>query len=130
MRHATREFPPLDEEEATTAQISMRFKPPRVQPRRAHVLVLKKGDGAAPRTELQGDVMVLGRSLDSDVPVDSDEVSRQHVRFTRVDDEYQVEDLGSRNGLYLNGLRVHLAVLREGDELHIGNVVFEYQEGT
>lgn len=119
-----------DEDDDRTAQVQVKLKPPRARPTRAHVLQLKKGQGAAPRIELKAETLVLGRATECEIPVDSGQVSRQHVRFTRIDDEYQVEDLESRNGVYLNGLKVHLAVLREGDELQVGNLVFLYQEGT
>jgi pSer/pThr/pTyr-binding forkhead associated (FHA) protein len=134
MRHSsTKSLPRAADDgewEEKTAQVSLKIKPPRERPRRAHLLILKKGDGAPARVELNGDAMVIGRAQDVDIPIDSEQVSRQHARFVRIDDEYQVEDLASRNGVYLSGLKVHVALLREGDELQIGNVVFTYQEGT
>jgi pSer/pThr/pTyr-binding forkhead associated (FHA) protein len=102
----------------------------RPRPRRTHLLELLKGQGAPPVIELKLERLVLGRADNVDIVVDSEEVSRQHVRLTRIDDEYQVEDLDSRNGVYLNGLKVHLAVLREGDELQFGDLVFLYREGN
>jgi pSer/pThr/pTyr-binding forkhead associated (FHA) protein len=120
---------PLDEEELTT----LLNRPPRVlraRPRRAHVLELVKGSGAPKRIELVGERLVLGRADTADLVVASEEVSRHHARFSRVDDEYQVEDLDSRNGVYLNGLKVNLAVLREGDEVQLGDHVFAYREGS
>lgn len=119
---------PTDQELTTKlAQPVVGLRP---RPRRAHVLECLKGKGAAPRIELKGDRLVLGRAENVDVVIDSEEVSRQHARFVRVDDEYQVEDLDSRNGVYVNGLKVHLAVLREGDEVQFGDLVFAYQEGS
>jgi pSer/pThr/pTyr-binding forkhead associated (FHA) protein len=53
-----------------------------------------------------------------------------HARLQRLDDEYSVEDLDSRNGVFLNGLRVHSAVLRDGDQLQLGDAVFTYTEGA
>lgn len=102
----------------------------RPRPRRAHVLELVRGAGAASRIELKGERLLLGRAENVDIVIESEEVSRHHARLMRIDDEYQVEDLGSRNGVYLNGIKVHLAVLREGDELQFGDLVFSYREGT
>ncbi|MBL8938142.1 MAG: FHA domain-containing protein, partial [Archangium sp.] len=62
--------------------------------------------------------------------VDSDDVSRTHAQLLRIDDEYTIEDLDSRNGVFLNGLQVHAAVLRDGDQLQLGDVVFTYNEGS
>jgi hypothetical protein len=119
---------PHDEKEPTT-RIRRREPAPRALARRAHLLELTEGSSAPKRVELQGDELVLGRGELSDILVDSEEVSRHHARFVRVDDEYQVQDLESRNGVYLNGLKVNLAILREGDELQFGDLVYSYREG-
>jgi pSer/pThr/pTyr-binding forkhead associated (FHA) protein len=119
----------LDEEELTT-RVAKPIVGIRPRPRRAHVLELSKGKGIAPRVELKGERLVIGRAENVDIVVESEEVSRQHARFVRLDDEYQIEDLDSRNGVYLNGLKVHLATLREGDELQLGDLVFLYREGS
>jgi pSer/pThr/pTyr-binding forkhead associated (FHA) protein len=119
---------PIDEE--LTTRVNKPVVGLRPRPRRAHVLELLKGAGAPVRVELKGERLVLGRAENVDLVIDSEEVSRQHARFLRVDDEYQVEDLGSRNGVYLNGLKVHSAVLREGDEVQFGDLVFAYREGS
>ena len=79
---------------------------------------------------LDADSLVLGRGDKATLLLDSEEVSRAHAKLTRNDGEYTVEDLGSRNGILLNGLRVHSAVLRDGDELQLGDVVLTYREGT
>ncbi len=103
-----------------------RFKP---TPLRAHVLTRVDGPGEPSRVVLDRDVIALGRALNNDIRLDNEGVSRNHARLVRTDDEYMVEDLDSRNGIYLNGLQVHSAVLRDGDEVQIGDFVFHYQEG-
>jgi pSer/pThr/pTyr-binding forkhead associated (FHA) protein len=120
---------PLEEEELTT-RVNRPAGVLKARPRRAHVLEVVKGRGAPARIELVGERLVLGRADTADLVISSDEVSRHHARFTCVDDEYQVEDLDSRNGVYLNGLKVNLAVLREGDEVQLGDHVFAYREGS
>jgi hypothetical protein len=102
---------------------------PRPRPPRGHLLELTRGAGAPGLVELKGDLLVLGRGGKADILVDSEEVSRDHARFVRIEDEYQVEDADSRNGVYLNGVKVHLALLREGDELQFGDLVYVYREG-
>jgi pSer/pThr/pTyr-binding forkhead associated (FHA) protein len=117
-----------DDDEPTT-RARQPAAPLRPRPPRAHLLELVKGAGAPARVELKGAEVVLGRGEKADILVDSEEVSRQHAHFVRLDEEYQVEDLESRNGVYLNGLKVHLALLREGDELQFGDLVYVYREG-
>jgi pSer/pThr/pTyr-binding forkhead associated (FHA) protein len=103
-----------------------------IRPRaaRAHLLDQFKGPGAPKRFVLDRDGMVMGRLSTVELYVASEEVSRQHARLTRTDDEFTIEDLGSRNGIYLNGLKVHSAVLREGDEVQMGDCLFTYHEGA
>ncbi len=102
------------------------FKP---TPMRAHVLTRTDGPGEPQRVVLDRDIISIGRALNNDIRLDNEGVSRNHARLVRTDDEYSVEDLESRNGVFLNGLQVHSAVLRDGDEVQIGDFVFHYQEG-
>jgi two-component system, cell cycle sensor histidine kinase and response regulator CckA len=65
--------------------------------------------------------IVIGRGESVDVLLDDTEVSRKHARLYR-DDEgaFQLEDLGSRNGTFLNGLQVKKNALRFGDRITVG----------
>ncbi len=108
-------------------------KVPGFRPRvpRAHMLKQIEGPGVNTlRFVLDKDVLTLGRAATNDLHLENDNVSRTHARLTRIDEEYTLEDLESRNGILLNGLAVHSAVLRDGDEVHIGDFVFTYQEGS
>ena len=114
------------EDESTVLQPAVAA--PRVEHRRAaHVLALIQG-GKNERFLLEGDELVLGRGADADLQVASTELSRRHVVFRARDDEYLCEDLDSKNGVFLNGLKIHRALLRDRDELQMGNLVFIYYE--
>ena len=102
----------------------------RTRATRNHTLEIVKGPGHGKRLVLDGEKMTLGRTSSNDLQLESEEVSRTHAVLSRLDDEYTLEDQQSRNGLYLNGLMVHGAVLRDGDEVQIGDVVLVYHEGT
>lgn len=118
-------------EDEPRTQISMRVKGFRPRASRAHMLRQIEGPGVNTlRIILDREVFTLGRAAANDIHLENDNVSRSHARLTRIDDEYTIEDLESRNGILLNGLAVHSAVLRDGDELHIGDFVFTYQEGA
>lgn len=88
-------------------------------------LVVMKGSQPGRRYVLDGEA-VIGRSLDCDVVLDDPESSRQHLRITPSEDGegYHIEDLRSRNGIFLNGERVKEATLRFGDEIRVGGQVF------
>lgn len=117
------------ENTTTTAEAAPRVlaRTPGYQP--AYVLRQIKGPGAAQDLTLTRDEHVVGRSRSADLFVDSPELSRRHVRLTKDGNEYTITDLASRNGVFLNGVRVHSAVLRGGDTLQMGNVTFLYLEG-
>lgn len=123
-------LPQLLEEEPRTT-ISPRVKGFKPRASRAHMLRQIEGPGVnVLRFVLDKDVLSLGRAASNDLQLENDNVSRTHARLTRIDDEYTLEDLDSRNGIFLNGLAVHSAVLRDGDEVHIGDFTFTYQEGA
>ncbi|MBL8933889.1 MAG: FHA domain-containing protein, partial [Archangium sp.] len=104
----------IDEEVPQTMmnRLPASFKP---RPRRAHLLEQTAGPGSPCKHELSADALIIGRGSAADLRVDSDDVSRTHAQLLRIDDEYTIEDLDSRNGVFLNGLQVHAAVLRDGD---------------
>lgn len=64
---------------------------------------------------------LIGRSLDCQVTIEDPLVSRQHARIIVSGDQASVEDLGSRNGVKVNGLTVRgMTALKDGDRLRIG----------
>lgn len=75
-------------------------------------------------------VVLIGRHPDCDyILQNSRKVSRRHLCIVQVDDRYLVRDLGSMNGIWVNGIRVsreHPITL--GDELSVGDVVFRFEE--
>ena len=97
---------------------------------RPHVLEMVAGPGAPTEFVLEDEEIVIGRSSSADLQIRIEGLSREHVRLAREGNEYACHDAGSRNGTFLNGLRIHSAVLRDGDTLQIGSVVFKYHAGS
>ncbi len=116
-----------DEVEKTMPGILALEDIPRIQ--KPSVLEMIRGPGAPHPFVLNGPRMIIGRTSAADIQVDSAELSRQHVALVQSGAEYRLEDLGSRNGTYLNGLKIHAATLREGDQIQLGDVIFLYHEG-
>jgi hypothetical protein len=56
-------------------------------------------------------VVTIGRKPDNDIPIINTDISRHHARVSIQDRECVVEDLGSRNGTRLNGLRIQRAAV-------------------
>jgi len=63
---------------------------------------------------------VIGRAPDATIPYDVAGVSRNHARIVVSRDGFTLEDLGSKNGTYLQGKRITSAPLSDGDEVQIG----------
>lgn len=79
-------------------------------------------DGTEIETELDTDVLTIGRHPESDVVLPSPSVSVHHATIKRRGDAYYVQDLGTTNGTRLNGVEVEEAKLEEGDKLKFGDV--------
>jgi hypothetical protein len=73
----------------------------------------------------QGDSL-LGRSPECLIVLASERVSREHAVVRRIHCGLEIEDLGSRNGTWVNGTRIRRAtVLQQGDEVQLGDDVLE-----
>lgn len=78
---------------------------------------------------LERPALIIGRSAASDIQVSSGLVSRRHARLSLTNLGVSVEDLGSRNGVFVNSERVvGAARLRAGDRVTVGDEVFVFGE--
>jgi len=96
--------------------------------RRLPTLEQVRGPGAPRRFGLALAETVVGRGTQANVTIDSALLSRRHVVFRRNGPEVTLSDLESANGVYVNGVKAHSAVLHEGDTIQIGDVVFVLHE--
>jgi ABC-type multidrug transport system ATPase subunit/ABC-type multidrug transport system permease subunit len=88
------------------------------------------GEAAFQTVSFRGNSMEAGRDPHCEIPLpDFPMVSWRHARLTRTPEGILVEDLGSRNGTYLNGVRITGKVLaRPGQEIGLGSVRFHLME--
>jgi len=94
-------------------------------------LVVVSGPGTGNRFELDPDSwnteeFLIGRSKSCHVILHDTKVSKQHARIVVRDGEWIVEDLGSRNGIHVNGERYESHPLETGTELRIGKTVMRF----
>lgn len=83
------------------------------------------------RIELPEKRLVIGRSSECDVPLDVAAVSRQHAALLFDDGQFFVEDLGSRNGTYLNNRRIEKSTkLGEGDDILICDQILRFSSAA
>lgn len=80
------------------------------------------------RYPLAQGVIVIGRARDAAIRIESGAVSRHHARITVSGGEARIEDLGSKNGTFVDGQPVTgLRLLKEGDEVRVGPVPFTFR---
>jgi Protein of unknown function (DUF3662)/FHA domain len=79
------------------------------------------------RLELTKRRLVIGRSRDCDLTLDDPNVSRRHAEVRHEDGGYWVVDLGSTNGVEVNGSRVERAELADGDQILLGRTSLTFE---
>jgi pSer/pThr/pTyr-binding forkhead associated (FHA) protein len=84
---------------------------------------------AGRRRELDDRVVVVGRSRECDIAVDDPNVSRRHAEIRREDGAYWIVDLGSTNGVTVNGERVERARLDPDAEVLLGTTELRFERG-
>jgi FHA domain len=75
---------------------------------------------------LTGATVSIGRDEAATVQLRDPLISRQHARITRDGDAFRVEDLGSINGTFVDGVPVVTCQLHDGDTLQVGQTLFYF----
>jgi pSer/pThr/pTyr-binding forkhead associated (FHA) protein len=78
--------------------------------------------------ELAKPAVLVGRHSDVELRLAYPDVSRRHCRLVYADGVWQVQDLDSLNGLFVNGERMHEATLYEGDHIRVGEATLVITE--
>lgn len=95
--------------------------------------VVMKGPNEGSRLLVHGDLQefLIGRVENADLYLDDPNVSRKHARLKREWNELLIEDLGSKNGVVVNGRKIALPTrLRDSDEVYLGSVRLTYVDPT
>ncbi len=100
-------------------------------------LIVKTGDEINKSFDLIKDKNIIGRDPESNIVIDDIEISRSHLAITKEGETFQIEDLNSTNGTFLNGKKLEkLTVIKNGDLISLGEnhvlefVVEKIDEGT
>jgi two-component system, cell cycle response regulator len=131
--HSISEDDGLGFQEERTMDISMRSTDfgvsPVTQPaiRDRAMLLRMDGVGAGGVVSITTPPFSIGRHATNRLPVDDDSISRFHARFVYENGEFYVEDLGSRNGTFIQGKRITRAVIKDDDWVQLGaRVAFRF----
>jgi diguanylate cyclase (GGDEF)-like protein len=94
------------------------------------VMLHPPGPNLGRRMPLVNQEYVVGRVAEADVVIEADSVSRRHGRFLRVDGAWNVEDMGSTNGTFVNDERITRRPLRDGDLVRFGGAIVKFLTGA
>jgi pSer/pThr/pTyr-binding forkhead associated (FHA) protein len=78
------------------------------------------------RFQLDREVVTVGRGSENDIAIDSGSVSTSHAEMRRIKGGYELADVGSTNGIKLDGERYPVIPLRSGMQVKIGDVSFDF----
>jgi predicted component of type VI protein secretion system len=86
--------------------------------------------GTAPSIAMQRQVLLIGRHPESDLRLESPQISERHCCLAQANGKLVLLDLGSRNGVRVNGRLITEAPLRVGDEVAIAHLLYRVAEIT
>jgi hypothetical protein len=92
------------------------------------VLVIRQGPQAGMSFPLLGNQLIIGREEGLDITLQDPEASRRHVRISWQAGQFVIEDLGSTNGTFVNGVQITTPqILSPGDSIGIGQTALVFQ---
>ena len=100
-----------------------------VEEPRVPAVIIHDGDEIGAFHSLTKDETVIGRTADCDIVIAETRVSRRHALIRRVNaarHEFEVLDLASTNGTFLNGDAIDRAMLQQGDKIGIGGSTLKF----
>jgi pSer/pThr/pTyr-binding forkhead associated (FHA) protein len=83
-----------------------------------------------PTILVQRPVLLIGRHPECDVRIDLPKISRRHCCLALVYDHVVIRDLGSRNGVRVNGRVVDEQQLKAGDEIAFGPLIYRLEDAS
>jgi pSer/pThr/pTyr-binding forkhead associated (FHA) protein len=98
------------------------------QGRPSAALVIRQGQQAGMSFPLVGNQILIGREEGLDISLQDPEASRRHARISWQAGQYVIEDLGSTNGTFVNGVQLTSPqILNAGDSVGIGQTALVFQ---
>jgi pSer/pThr/pTyr-binding forkhead associated (FHA) protein len=89
-------------------------------------LVILEGPAAGTEYSLDSQSVCIGRGPGADLCLDDAAMSQEHANLELTEDGFRVRDLGSTNGVHVNGSPVLAADLKHADRVQIGTHTFQY----
>ncbi len=90
-------------------------------------LLIQESNGVR-EFELVDQEVTVGRELDNALRLADPSISRHHAVLRRKDGAYEIQDLGSSNGVLVNGVRLEVSPLKDGDRLTLGQMQITFED--
>lgn len=90
-------------------------------------LIVRDGPAAGQTFHLVEDVTYIGRSPDNHISIPDPSVGKRHAALRIRERTYEIEDLQSTNGVFVNGQRVLKAFLKDGDSIRLGSTEMQFR---
>lgn len=114
-----------------TAVEPVRAPAPSARRRGDACIVVLYGPELGKRAAIGRSAFQIGRSSKNELPIDQESVSRHHARITLHARTYQIEDLQSTNGTFVNDERVTVRrALKDGDQIRVGRSILKFMSGA
>ncbi len=120
--------PPQDDDLKNTMPLSRKALVDNIRVKKKAYLEISGLEAEPVGVELGKKDCIMGRTAENDLQLPLDDVSRQHARIFCRNEEFFIEDLGSTNGTYVNGIAVVKCVLRNNDQIEIGDAKMVFVE--
>jgi diguanylate cyclase (GGDEF)-like protein len=101
-------------------------KPPSQTGKPFAVLLMMYGEFIGKRFIITDKSLTMGRDERSDISLLDTTLSRAHCRFIPVGERVTLEDLNSTNHTYVNGERIQVRDLVDGDQIRVGRTIFKF----
>ncbi len=94
-------------------------------------LVMLYGEGKEIVFPLKTNYTSVGRDVNNAIVLRDEKISKKHAGIIIEEDSYWIEDLGSKNGVYVNGKRVtHRERLYNGSLIKLGGSILKFRAGV
>ncbi len=93
------------------------------------VHIYPRGPEMGMRYTLDDEIIEIGRDPVCQIRMSDQSVSRKHAAIRLTEDGFEVEDLNSTNGTFINEICISKSYLQDGDYLHIGQCIFRFLAG-
>lgn len=118
---------PGQEDFLPTREIQKKGKSGSVKKQLKAYIAILTGPRAGSQYSLPNDrQIVIGRGTDCTIHLDDKDVSRRHASLQPFGTDYYIMDMGSTNGILVNGTQVEKKMLKHGDKISIGQQILQF----